>query len=365
MGWSDTFPILDEVHIDDYRLEASATERRELDGYFRIAKKINRRKSATLVVTSLFWKPQWTEDGAYPPVTREAMKKGIKKKRLKKGESQDLRKTEPWTHYVEPLFKGAAWLRETKPEVTLRVYLAGDMEWLVADLVALGIEVYLMEHSSLVANPGAMWRFLAMEEASARRTVLIGDADRLHLAGIDVERGTTLAKLGLGGWRVPQFGILNERNQLSYRPMLATHFGCAVKLPAAELMKALIWNVRRGAMACTTSAPGLGEREIAGSCFPDYGFDEFFLMTAIYPRLAHKGLLTFVSTMARSPYLAMDIEFAALSNRKSELIWWEPEGCCANPLECEPDVARVVARGRRKAAAKAVAEKNQRKKLAH
>ncbi|MEI7912101.1 MAG: hypothetical protein WCK77_20910, partial [Verrucomicrobiota bacterium] len=54
----------------------------------------------------------------------------------------------PWNHYVLPLLDGARTLKEARPDLTFRVYLAADPEILVEDLVAAGCEVMVMKSSN-------------------------------------------------------------------------------------------------------------------------------------------------------------------------------------------------------------------------
>lgn len=53
-----------------------------------------------------------------------------------------------WEHYVQPRPDGAEKLREERPDIVFRVYLAADLEFLTDDLVAAGGEVMVMMSSS-------------------------------------------------------------------------------------------------------------------------------------------------------------------------------------------------------------------------
>ena len=59
---------------------------------------------------------------------------------------------------------GERHLLEAHPEVTFRLYLAGDLGLLVPELTELGWEVVLMRSPSIRYCPGGFWRFLALEE---------------------------------------------------------------------------------------------------------------------------------------------------------------------------------------------------------
>ena len=65
-------------------------------------------------------------------------------------------------------------------------------------------------------------------------------------------------------------------------------------------MKALIWHTRRGSINNKCKLPGCGEQVIYGTQWPDYGFDEWFLQAAIFPRAARHRVLSFVPAAAKS-----------------------------------------------------------------
>jgi hypothetical protein len=96
------------------------------------------------------------------------------------------------------------------------------------------------------------------------------------------------------------WGELNDKGMMAYRPVLGCQFGTNKSFPAAYLMKALIWHTRRGSISTKCKPPGCGEQTVYGSQWPDYGFDEWFLQTAIYPRAALHGILSFVPAAAKS-----------------------------------------------------------------
>ena len=67
---------------------------------------------------------------------------------------------------------------------------------------------------------------------------------------------------------------------------------------------------------------------IAESEWPDCGFDEYFMTIAAYPRLAQKGMLTFVPNFANSLLLALDIEYVTWAHPDSELVFFPVNSCC-------------------------------------
>jgi hypothetical protein len=68
--------------------------------------------------------------------------------------------------------------------------------------------------------------------------------------------------------------------------------------------------------------------------WPDYGFDEWFLLCGVYPRAAYDGVLTFVPSDATSRLLPLDVQYAAKANERSEIHYFGSTGVgCCGPLE--------------------------------
>lgn len=61
---------------------------------------------------------------------------------------------------------------------------------------------------------------------------------------------------------------------------------------------------------------------IYGTDWPTYGFDEWFLIAVVYPRLAFEGVLTFSSMGSKvlTHYFALGIEYVTWVNPKSEIV---------------------------------------------
>ncbi len=257
----------------------------------------------------------------------------------------------PWDHYAMPLLEGAVLLSEARPAVVPRVYLAADLEFLLEDLVAVGCEVFLMKSASIRHNPGAMWRFLALEAADEWITVI--DADRGRDIVSDMERSEQAMAAGLGMWRMPYFfdGHRHKYHVGFYRPINACQFGARGGQPMELLMKAFIWQNRRGTMRTTWQEPGdRGEEKpqpIATTTWPSDGFDEWFLLAAMYPRWAFEGVLTFFHW--RQPKLGfchtLDVEYVTWANPGSEVFRCpEPPAGEGQPWEKNPMAPRLVVR---------------------
>jgi hypothetical protein len=193
MSWTDVYPVLTDEQLSDYERLATCEDRLELDEWCGIARRINGRPARHRVAVSLFWKNLDADEAELGVTGREQMQNAE--------ELGLISRHAPWQHYVEPLLKGADLLREVRPEVAMRVYLAADLDFLIDDLVELDCEVMLMRSASLRHNPGALWRFLALEAADEWITVI--DADRGAEVLADVERTEQTMAAGLGLWRVP------------------------------------------------------------------------------------------------------------------------------------------------------------------
>ena len=241
MSWTSVFPVLSEEMVREYAAGASKAERAELDEWFGIARIINPKPDARhLVSFSLFWKNRDTADPELPKLDRRTLK-NAKQRNL-------VQKYEPWSHYVQPLLDAATLILRARKDVSFRVYLAADMKFLVKDLVKAGCEVFLMKSSSVRHNPGAMWRFLALEEKG--RLVTISDADRAPRIEADLLRTAECEKAGLGMWRVPVWGDFDGKGEVVYRPMFGGQFGGSQRVPMRRLMKAFClagpaWSDRR------------------------------------------------------------------------------------------------------------------------
>ena len=75
-------------------------------------------------------------------------------------------------------------------------------------------------------------------------------------------------------------------------------------------------------MESMVHCPGKGKVAVAQPDWPDYGFDEWFLTAALYPRIAAAGVLTLVPASARSLFLPVDIEFTTWANPASQLVYF-------------------------------------------
>jgi hypothetical protein len=209
------------------------------------------------------------------------------------------------------------------PDVEFRLYLASDLDFLIDELTALGWTVYLMRSPSVRYAPGGFWRFLALEDKGKLVTVI--DTDRMSEVDGEIARTKLMAQLKLGLWRVPgYYGSDNGKGNdtVRYRPILGGHFGGKSGLPVQEMIEAFIWHTEHGTLPTMADIPGRGPVPIHRVNWPDYGYDEWFQLAALYPRMVQKGTLTFLPNNTLSSLLPLDIEYVTWANRRSEIVFF-------------------------------------------
>lgn len=306
---------------------------------FEIKEKINLRsvRSGGLVVTSLFWSQPYSRSKRISKITISSL---LLANRFIYGKVYS-----PWTMYLMPLLEAANAIRRSREDLTFRVYLAEELAFLLPDLTKAGCEIFVMSEPSVAHNPGAMWRFLAMEEGE--RGVTIIDADRGQKVLADVARTDILMGCGLGVWRIPyEFGINYAHHGVEgYRPINASQFGVARSYPTRDLMEDFIASSKKGELPSTVKVRDGRIYPIGGTRWPDYGFDEWFLQASLYRIMAEDGILTFTPSDIRpfSQFLALDIEFATRSNPASEVILFDT----VKPTKARTGLRATRMRGRK------------------
>ncbi|MEI7912110.1 MAG: hypothetical protein WCK77_20955 [Verrucomicrobiota bacterium] len=311
MSWTDIFPVFTDEMVDEFHSAATADEKAELEEWYGVEQVFNRQDKRHIASVSLFWKNVKACDPDLPEPTRDRMKRAR--------ELGLALRYDPWEHYVEPLLREVPVLRVQFPNVVFRVHLAKDLEFLVPDLVEAGCEVQLMKSSSIRLAPGALWRYLPLEEEGKLITLI--DSDRVGEIALDIARTEAMGQSDLGVWRFPQTSDFNPNGEIRYTPFLGQHFGIRGGWPIKLLMQAFTWYCRCGKMNSMIAFPGSGLIPTAQPHWPDYGFDEWFLATALYPRVAASGVVTLVWSSDRSLLLTLDIEYVTWANPKSQLIY--------------------------------------------
>ncbi len=317
MSWTQVFPVLTDELVSEYQQAATKEERREAKEWFRVERIINAQDMPHVVPFALYNRPLRKHLPDFPAPTPKNLRKMTD---TAGGTVPSFHK-----HQVLPMIKGAKALRKERPDVVVRVYLAKDLEFLADDLVEAGCEVCVMAHSSLRHSPGALWRFLPLAEKG--RVVTLSDPTYSKRVISDIGRTDAMLQAGLGVWRVPYLGS----RMSDYRPIARAQFGATSGFPIQRLVEALIWHTKKKSIAKTCTPPGgCGPMPIAETSWPDIGFDEWFLLAALYPRVARKGVLTFANAGATSLILPLDIEYATWANPRSEVVYFgeAAKGCC-------------------------------------
>ena len=221
----------------------------------------------------------------------------------------------PWDHYVQPLLSHGPRIIKERPDITIRIFLANDLSFLIPELEPFA-EVVLMKGSSDRSAPGMLWRFLPLETGDMGITVL--DADLTSTAPIKHAITEKLPALNLGSWRVPCMHEFTTCGKIIYRTFAGCYWGSRVRLRIKDLLFAFRVLQSRNLLAKTGRHPRyLEELELFGSNWPDYGSDEYFKNLVLYPRLAQHGILSVMGKPPKSYFLPLDIEYLTWANRNS------------------------------------------------
>lgn len=327
MSWSESFPILDSDLVEEFEDLATPEERAELEFMYACKEVINPQPDKRHIASfSLFWKPTNAKSDPYPTPTRELLKDpelaGVKTR------------FNPWAHYVQPLLEKTRTLLEKNADVTVRVHLASDLEFLADELAEAGCEVWLMKHPSISFGPGGLWRLLPFGEKD--KLVTVADTDRFDDLAADLERTRTMDRVDLGAWRVVvAIDGGEEGRSIGYRPFIGSQMGARGGWPMHQLLHAFTWHSMRDTLPKVGQMPGCGVRPILWANWPSHYSDEWFLASTFYPRVAATGVLTFAPATARPLFLAMDIEYCTWSNPNSQLIFFPVQSCCGSKKKPE------------------------------
>lgn len=308
MSWTEVYPVFDDSKIDSYLEQSTDSERSALDGMLDVARRVNERSATHRVSTSLF------AEGVIAPSRGD----------LKLPSGKDFsERASPWEYDFPLLLRSAVLLEKRHPEIVLRVYLAANLEFLVEALIEAGCEVFLMRESSFEAHPGKLWPLLALEVEEEWVTVIHPGREGNLLA--DIARSEQAMRSGLGLWRMPRYCDDEVKDAGSYRPISAGFFGAKGGEPIELLLKAFIWHHQKETMERTWQDAGIqGEeklRPLLSAKWPEKGFDEWFLMAALYPRWAFEGVLTLIHwDISKFGFChLLDVEYVTWANPGSEV----------------------------------------------
>ena len=190
MSWTDTIPVLSGEMMEDFEKNAGSEERQELDLWFKPRDVINPQPfSRHLVSVSIDGRAGQADGQAdadagmtsHPPSAAD---------------------TGYWKRFIEPITETLPTLLKELEGITVRVYLAPNLEFLVPDLSDAGCEIYLMEHFFTEHSLGTLWKYLAFAESN--RFITTQDPSLFRDVVANLTRTETLAGLGLACWREPR-----------------------------------------------------------------------------------------------------------------------------------------------------------------
>lgn len=308
MSWTEVFPVFTDEQIEKALKEFSREDEALFQDEFGVERIVGRvgATGGHIVAFSLFCKPPNIADTGVKQISEDV---------LKNNDAKALgTRFEPWHHYVAPLIEHGPKIIEARPDVTVRIYLAKDMEFLLPELIPFA-EIVLMRGSSVRSAPGMLWRFLPLEEG---RALTVLDADLASTALLKIRITERLPEAGLGFWRVPVPFDFAGNGDLVYRTIAGCYWGARVMLPILDLLRAFRWHQNRNLHPVYGLHP-LKKRYsvLFGCCWPNYGSDEYFQNVVLYPRFAEHGTLTILRKPTRSWFLLLDIEYVTWANSNS------------------------------------------------
>jgi hypothetical protein len=319
MAWNDIFPVFGDDLLEEFRRDSTGEDHEKLEELFGVRKVISPKVGSNTLSLSLFWKSAEADSAGLPKPSRELMQNAY--------ENGVVNRFHPWLHYVKPILNSPEHIRRAeerlgKHDFKLRVYMAHDLEFLIEDLEPY-CEIYLMKSSSLNFAPGGLWRFLACDNENGISTII--DADLLGAPSFHIEAGLKMKEHDLGFWRYIGIEEAAEKPDHSfYTPIFGCGFGVDCKKSNFnwnELLRAFTWHSWKESLEGRARHPIHGDLPMFGTKWPYYGFDEWFLTSAAYPRVAATGVLTYVSIGRNaSPCFPFDIEYVTWANRDSMLV---------------------------------------------
>lgn len=297
-----------------YKLFDSHPEmKEELDHMFKIEKVYHLKDTPNkkIISYSLFWK-----------ATNLAMPQPVVNKNTIHEKKHGVKKNSTfYATYVHPLLNQLKVYKKDFPDWTARLYLANDLQFLLPLFLDLEVEIFVMASSSVRASPGAMWRFLALDDPQAN-VVYVRDADEDNFCSEVLEWVNTPGTIGF--FRLRDVRLLSSKVPpiKDYSPILAGCFGTKNVhwVDMEKAMKGFILHrmlfpdeIRHSIDLSYRDHPyGFGNR------FPDYGFDERFLKHVIYFEAVSREQLTLLSIDKKElrgtklklhPWIQLDLKF--------------------------------------------------------
>lgn len=289
-------------------------EKQRLDSYFKVQKIYNLQPGSDkkVISYSLFMKYAYEEQGA-PVVNRETIH--VVSERYKGKSWYEL--------YAAPLVRSLTDIKTYYPGWTARIYLANDLAFMIDDIFCNypDAEIFLMDHSSIAHNPGAMWRFLIFDDkdVSAAMVMDVDDSYTNKRSRYDLIQ-TWVNDNTKQGWMRHKFWDSYDRFEtfpypkvVHYHPIIGCNFGWKRTSETLDMEKAM-----KGFILHRQLFPEEPRyyKDVAfekhpygfGNKFPNYGIDERFLARVIYYYAADKGELYSVREPPKL-YKIKDISF--------------------------------------------------------
>jgi hypothetical protein len=216
-----------------------------------------------------------------------------------------------WVRYVEKLCESLRWFETYYffKDWKVRIYIDPTLIDIVDVLVkqSTRVEFYVMTKPSVGHNPGASWRFLAMEDSSLDLGCVFDCDEHMQYVLPSVDAFVKNPVMGVGRLMPQGIAEIQDHGQRIHTPISA-HMVCfrpsVFKLPIRNLLLQFI--AYRKSVAITDKPwqyPGVSEETPYtksyglphifgwGNHWYIYGFDERFLKHVIYPYAVRNGLL--------------------------------------------------------------------------
>ena len=209
-----------------------------------------------------------------------------------------------WTRrYLNGLVKNIHEIKSMGMALKIRVYLARDLSALSSLFIAIApsqVEIYVMASNSIGHGPGALWRFLALSDATLDAVSVADIDDRFDRIYIDKlmasNNDVILCKRAA---RRPELHFLNDRfwgqyhlfqaGMFAMRPVRTLHSEKSIKPFMYDMLcgmtqYAIDERFDKDTIAVTAfNVPRAGHPNGWGRHPYVYGFDETFLKCLLYP----------------------------------------------------------------------------------
>lgn len=247
-----------------------------------------------------------------------------------------------WIRYVDKLCTSLAYFDTYYyfQDWKVRIYLDPNLLHLqpILQTHTKRVEFYVMKKSSVGHNPGALWRFLAMEDCNIDMGCIFDCDEHVQITLPCIDTFSKNPKMGVGRFMPQCVASIPEGGQRIHTPICA-YIVCfrpsLLQLPIHRLIMQYI--AYRKSIATTdkpwyypgmteqtpyTRSYGLDHMYGWGNYWYGYGFDERFLKHIIYPYSVRKGILQSwifqPLELYKEPELQRDIEYTK-SNSSNQL----------------------------------------------